>query len=218
MPDLAGHTYTWVPGEDPAAPALLLLHGTGADERDLLPLGARIGPGSALLSPRGLVREHGMNRWFRRLAEGVFDTDDLVARAADLAAFVRTASAEHGIPPGGAVAVGFSNGANMAAALLLLHPGLLRGAVLLSAMLPLQPERLPDLTGTVVLMGAGRIDPMAPPDRAEALARLLREAGADVDLHWHDHGHGVDPAQIELVRAWLDEVRTGASQGTGSGS
>lgn len=198
--------HRFVAGEDAAAPTLLLLHGTGGDEDDLLPLGRHLSPASGMLSPRGQVRENGMNRWFRRLAEGVFDEEDVVARAGELAEFVGAAAAEHGFDPTKVLAVGFSNGANIAAALLLLHPRVLRGAVLFSSMLPLRPAAVPDLSHAAVYMSSGRIDPMAPPEQAEALAALLTDAGAAVTLDWHDAGHRLAPERLPSARAWLDKL------------
>lgn len=223
-PDL-GFAHRWVPADlappTPGAPTLLLLHGTGGNEDDLLPLGRRLAPGAALLSPRGKVLEQGMPRFFRRLAEGVFDVEDLHARTHELAAWVEHARAEYGIDPAGLVAVGFSNGANIAASLLLLHPGLLRGAVLLAAMVPQLdlPRDGPggvdadvsaaDLTGTGVFIGAGRADPIAPPAQAEALAALLADRGAAVELHWHPGGHGVDASTVAAATTWLGGVSGG---------
>jgi phospholipase/carboxylesterase len=196
------HVHLFEPG-DAGAPTLLLLHGTGGDEHDLLALGRHLSPSSGLLSPRGKVLEQGMARWFRRLAEGVFDTDDLVRRAGELAGFVSAAGHRYGFDPSNVVAVGFSNGANLAAALLLLYPQVLRAAVLFSSMLPLEPAGLPDLSHVGVYMSQGRDDPMAPPERAEALARLLTEAGAGVTVAWHDAGHRLAAAQATAAQAWL---------------
>ena len=160
-----------------AAPPLLLLHGTGGDENDLLPLGRAVAPGSALLSPRGKVLENGMPRFFRRLAEGVFDEDDVRRRADELADFVAEARAAYGLAA--PVALGFSNGANIAAALLLLRPEALAGAVLLRAMVPLAEPPKADLAGKPVLILSGAIDPIVPPDNAARLATQLADAGAD---------------------------------------
>jgi len=189
------------PGPGPAT--LLLLHGTGGNEDDLLPLGRALAPGANRLSPRGQVLEDGMPRFFRRLAEGVFDEDDLRRRAADLAAFVGEAADHHGFDPGKVVAAGFSNGANIAGALLLLHPGVLRGAALFAPMVPLLPSPLPDLRGVAVHVSAGRADPIAPPADARRLAALLTEAGAAVELSWHPGGHQLGPAQVRGAAAWL---------------
>jgi phospholipase/carboxylesterase len=214
--ELDGFPYRFVPAEDAHAPTLLLLHGTGADEDDLVPLGRHLQADGALISPRGKVREHGAPRWFRRLSEGVFDTEDIKVRAAELAGFVDRAATEHHLDARDVVAVGFSNGANIAAALLVLHPQVLRGAILFSSMLPLHPDTLPDLSHAAVFMSAGRVDPMAPADQAESLARLLTDAGASVTVHWHDTGHGIDMAQVERARAWLTKLRAATGSGEGS--
>ncbi|RZK95567.1 MAG: alpha/beta hydrolase, partial [Methylobacterium sp.] len=155
-----GLTHRFVPATAPGLPPLLLLHGTGGDETDLLPLGRTLLPGAALLSPRGAVLENGMPRFFRRLAEGVFDEADLRRRAADLAGFIAEARTAYGLAA--PVAVGFSNGANIAAALLLLHPGVLAGAVLLRPMVPLRETPPVDLAGRPVLMLSGAADPIVP--------------------------------------------------------
>lgn len=179
----------------------LLLHGTGADERDLLPIGRAVAPGKPIVSPLGKVREHGAPRWFRRLAEGVFDEDDLRVRTAELAAFLDEARAAYDLPP--FVAIGFSNGANIAAALLLLHPQALAGAVLLRAMPPLGAPPTPDLNGLPVFLASGTQDPLIPLARSEVLARTLRDAGADVTHRIVDAGHGLTPAEVRDVRDWL---------------
>ncbi|MDO9425256.1 MAG: alpha/beta hydrolase [Methylobacterium sp.] len=182
-------------------PPLLVLHGTGGDESDLLPLGREVAPGSALLSPRGPVLENGMPRFFRRLAEGVFDEDDVRQRAADLAAFVGQARTAYGLPA--PVALGFSNGANIAAAVLLLHPGVLAGAVLLRPMRPLAVLPEPDLTGLPVLMLSGALDPIVPEANARALADRFRASGAVVQHTVLPVGHGLSRADLAAVRTWL---------------
>jgi len=196
-----GFRHRFVAGTDPAAPPLLLLHGTGGNEDDLLPFGQALRPGAALLSPRGQVLENGMPRFFRRLAEGVFDLDDLRARTAELGEFVDAARREYGLEP--PIGVGFSNGANIAAALLLLRPGTLAGAVLLRPMVPLVPEPLPALAGTAVLIVAGRADPIVPPAQSEALADLLRRSGAAVTIEWLAGGHGLARDDLALGQRWL---------------
>ncbi len=201
--------HRFVPAEEPGAPTLLLLHGTGGNEDDLLPLGRMIDERAALLSPRGKVLEHGMPRFFRRLAEGVFDHEDLVNRTHELAGFIKQATNGYDLDPGRLYAVGFSNGANIAASLLLLHPGLLAGAILLRAMTPFKLETLPDLTGTPVYLAAGRSDQMVPPEDTERLAELLREAGAEITLDWQPGGHGIGRAEVEAARSWFTKEISG---------
>ena len=198
-----GFVHRFVPAEASDTPTLLLLHGTGGDEKDLLPVGRMLGERAALLSPRGKVLEHGMPRFFRRLAEGVFDHEDLVNRTHELARFVERAVDEYGIDRRRLFAAGFSNGANIAASLLLLHSHLLAGAILLRAMVPFEPETPPDLSGTPVYLAAGRSDQMVPPENTERLAQLLWEAGADVTLDWQPGGHGIGRAEVEAARDWL---------------
>jgi phospholipase/carboxylesterase len=214
--ELHGFPYVFLPATDPQAPTLVLLHGTGADEHDLLALGEHLRDGGAVISPRGRVSEHGMNRWFRRLSEGVFDTEDVIRRAADLADYIAAAVAEHHLDPSNVILSGFSNGANIAAAVLLLHPGTARGGVLFSSMLPVRPDTLPDLSTTAVFMSAGRVDDMAPADQAEALAALLTDAGAAVELRWHDLGHGIDADQLEAASAFLAKLRAATATQDGS--
>lgn len=187
----------------PDAPVLLLLHGTGGSEQDLLPLAAALVPGAALLSPRGKVLERGMPRFFRRLAEGVFDLEDLKHRTQELAAFITQASAHYAFDRRTLMAVGFSNGANIAASLLLLEPGSLGGAVLFRAMVPLVPEPMPSLPATPVLLSNGRRDPLVSAPETERLATLLRDAGAAVTLAWQPAGHELTPADVTQARDWL---------------
>jgi phospholipase/carboxylesterase len=199
-PDL-GLIHVFQPGTDPALPPVLLLHGTGGNEHDLLQLGRLVAPGAALLSPRGAVLENGMPRFFRRLAEGVFDEEDLRRRTDELAAFVTAARARYGI--GAPVALGFSNGANIAAALLLRHPGLLRDAVLLRAMVPFADPPAGDLAGTPVLMLSGAADPIIPAANSATLATKLLEAGAAVTHRVLPLGHGLSQMDVNLAREWM---------------
>ncbi len=204
--EISAFAHRFVPAEGDDGNTLLLLHGTGGNEDDLLPLGRMMRGSAALLSPRGKVLEHGMPRFFRRLAEGVFDEEDLIKRTHELAGFVEAATQEYGLDRNRIWAVGFSNGANIAASLLLLHPGLLAGAVLLRAMVPLEPEPTPDLSGTPVYLAAGRSDPIVPAENTERLAGLLTEAGADVTLDWQPGGHGIGRPEVDASRLWLEGV------------
>ena len=206
-----GFAHRFVPAADPAAPILLLLHGTGGDEDDLIELGKLLLPDAGLLSPRGKVLENGAPRFFRRLAAGVFDEADLIARTGELATFVRDAATEYQFDPARVIAVGFSNGANIAAAMLLLHPEVLRAAVLFRAMVPLKPPRMPDLSGVPVYLSAGRFDTMIPPANTEQLAAMLRGAGADVTLAWTPQGHNLVPDEVDAARRWLSHQEALAS-------
>lgn len=200
-PELGFH-HRFIPGA-PDRPVLLLLHGTGGDENDLLPLGEALLPGAARLSPRGQVLENGMPRFFRRLAEGVFDLDDLRRRTHELADFVEAAAEVYQFGERRPVAVGFSNGANIAAAMLLLRPNVLGGALLIRPMVPLVPETLPDLNGVPVQINAGQTDPLVQPPQTEALAKLLTDAGASVNLRWLPVGHALTREDLEVGRAWF---------------
>ncbi len=205
-----GFVHRYVPRSDEAgragATTLLLLHGTGGDEEDMLPLGRRLLPGAAMLSPRGQVLEGAMPRFFRRLAAGVLDQQDLEQRTGALAEFVDGAAATYGFDRRAVIAVGFSNGANIATSLLLRRGAVVRGAVLLSPMLPFEPEVVPDLSGTAVFIGAGRTDPLVPTAQVERLVGILREAGADVTVHWEPGGHRITPGEADAARTWLARV------------
>ncbi len=205
MSEDLGFVHRFEPG-DGSGVTLLLLHGTGGDENDLIPLGSEILPGAALLSPRGRILEHGAPRFFRRLAEGVFDHEDLLLRTHELAGFIEAATKQYELDPAKLVAAGYSNGANIAASLTLLHPGLLRAAIMFRAMVPFEPETTPDLAGMPVFIAAGRRDQMIPPDNTERLAETLREAGADVDLRWRDIGHGLTYEEVMEAKGWLAEI------------
>jgi len=206
--DALGFVHRYIPpsasGELAGSTTLLLLHGTGGDEDDLIAVGRTLAAGAGLLSPRGKVSERGALRFFRRLAEGLFDQEDLARRTAELARFIEAATETYGLRPDGIVAVGFSNGANIAASLLLRRPGLLRGAVLFSPMVPFEPDPLPALAGTPVFIGAGRSDPIAPVAQVEHLATLLERAGATVTLHWEPGGHTLTVSEITAARDWLE--------------
>ncbi|MEA3208533.1 MAG: phospholipase/carboxylesterase [Chthoniobacter sp.] len=204
MSDPLGFIHRFIPGSGPSAPVLLLLHGTGGSENDLLDLGHGLLPGASLLSPRGKILEQGMPRFFRRLAEGVFDEEDLIMRTHELAEFVEAAALEYQFQGRKVIAVGYSNGANIAASLLLLRPEILGGAVLLRAMVPLVPAKLPDLARLPIFLAAGRHDSMIPPPGTERLAALLRQAGADVALQWSAAGHQLTSPEIADAQRWLE--------------
>jgi len=196
--------HRFVPGESKRT--LLVLHGTGGNEDDLLPVARMLDPESALLSPRGKVLENGAPRFFRRLREGVFDEEDLVRRAHELADFVAAAVKEHALDASRVVAVGYSNGANIASAMLLLRPEILRGAVLLRGQTPLVPEKLPDLSGKGVFLSSGKFDPIIDAENAAALAEMLRKAGADVTHKLLPSGHELTRVDIDDAREWLGRL------------
>ena len=185
---------------------LLLLHGTGGNERDLIPLGRALEDTASLLSPRGKVLENGMPRFFRRLAEGVFDTEDLRRRTNELAEFVIAAAQHYKINRNRLVAVGYSNGANIAASMLLLRPEVFSAAILFRAMVPLIPEKEPDLSSTRVRIGAGKFDPIIPGSQTQQLAKLLRGAGANVVVRYFESGHELTREDIDAARQWLIDV------------
>ncbi|HEX2552832.1 MAG TPA: alpha/beta hydrolase [Microvirga sp.] len=201
MPTLS-FTHRFVPATGPGRPPVLLLHGTGGDESDLIPLGQAVAPGAALLSPRGKVLENGMPRFFRRFAEGVFDEADVTARANELAGFIAEARDAYGLEA--PVALGFSNGANIAAAVMLLRPEVLAGAALLRAMVPLAAPPAADLAGKRVLILSGAMDPIVPAENAARLASLFQGAGAAVEHRALPTGHSLSQADVNLARAWFD--------------
>jgi predicted esterase len=198
-----GFIHRYIPAPGDSRTTLLLLHGTGGDENDLLGLGRALDPQAALLSPRGKVLENGMPRFFRRLAEGVFDLEDLKLRTHELADFVAAATEAYQLDPQKLIAVGYSNGANIAASTLLLRSNALAGAILFHAMVPLTPDELPDLTGVPVLITAGRLDPMIPAQQSERLALMLQSAGADVALEWQPGGHALTQPEVQIAAEWL---------------
>jgi phospholipase/carboxylesterase len=201
-PDL-GFAHLFAPAEKPHSPTLLMLHGTGGDERDLLPLGRKLWPGAALLGVRGKVLENGMPRFFRRLAEGVFDVEDLKFRTAELAEFINGASERYEFSKKSLIAVGYSNGANIAAGLILLHPHYLAAAVLFRAMVPFVPDILRDFSHLSVFLGAGRLDPIVPSGQVEELASIFENGGADVTISWRQGGHELGQDDIAAAKTWL---------------
>ena len=203
-----GFIHRFEPATRPGVAPLLLLHGTGGDESDLLPLGRMISPGAALLSVRGQVLEHDMPRFFRRLAAGVFDEADVTRRANDLAEFIEAARVEYGLMA--PLAVGYSNGANIAAAMLLLRPRTLRGGILLRAMVPLAQPPEADLSGRSLLLVSGQHDPIIPPANSERLAAMLTSAGADVTRRVLPVGHQLSQTDIGIAREWLTQAEATA--------
>jgi phospholipase/carboxylesterase len=194
---MSAFIHRFEPATMPDTRPMLLLHGTGGDENDLVPLGQAVAPGAALLSLRGQVLEHGMPRFFRRLAEGVFDEEDVRRRTHELADFINDARARYHIPA--PIALGYSNGANIAAALLLLRPEALSDAILLRAMTPLTSAQPPDLVGKRVLMISGAQDPIIPAPNAAHLADLLRRGGAAVDHRVLPVGHALSKMDLTLA-------------------
>jgi phospholipase/carboxylesterase len=197
--------HEFVPGK--SARTLLLLHGTGGSERELIPLGQELDSEAGLLSPRGKVLENGMPRFFRRLAEGVFDLEDLQKRTHELADFVISAAEHYKIDNKQIVAVGYSNGANIAASMLLLRPEILSAAILFRAMVPLIPEKRPALSSKTVFISAGSFDPIVPASNTKELAELLRNAGADVTTRFLQSGHELTAEDVDLAREWLTRLR-----------
>lgn len=206
LPDSA-FPHLFVPAQGPQS--FLLLHGTGGSETDLLPLGRALDPEAHQLSPRGRVSENGAARFFRRFAEGVFDLEDMRLQTEALADFLRAAARHHRLDLQQMTAVGYSNGANIASSLLLRFPGLLRQAILLRPMVPFQPDPLPDLRQTRLLLLGGDLDPIAPPAEVARLHQLYTRCGAQVDLVAHPTGHGLHRGDVTIAQRWLDVQKSG---------
>lgn len=207
-PNDPGFVHIFIPAEKSNAPTLLLLHGTGGDEQDLLPLGRELWPGAALLGVRGKVLENGMPRFFRRFGEGVFDVDDLKARTDELAEFIDAAAERYGFSKRQLVAIGYSNGANIAASLILLHPHYLGTGVLFRAQVPFTPDIVRNFSDLSVFIAAGMRDPIVPRDQTEQLAAILESGGADVSLFWHQGGHELGEDDVTAAKRWLSENLT----------
>lgn len=193
-------------GKDPEKPVLLLLHGTGGNENDLLPLAAHIDSEASVLSVRGNVSENGMPRFFKRLAEGVFDMEDLKFRTEELYQFIADSSEQYGFDRNNVVAVGYSNGANIAANLLFTYSDALKAAILHHPMVPNRDTELPALNGTSVFIAAGTNDPICPAQESEDLKKILADAGADVELHWEDQGHQLTMPEVEAAKVWYSNI------------
>jgi predicted esterase len=210
-----GFVHRFLPGSRPGAPVLLLLHGTGGDENDLIPLGQELLPSAAILSVRGKVLENGMPRFFRRLAEGVFDLEDLQRRTEELAEFLDDARRHYGLGGNKLIAVGYSNGANIAASLILRDPRHLPAAVLLRAMVPFVPEKLPDLSAVSIFLSSGKRDSIVPTANTRQLMSMFEAGGASVSMHWHEGGHELGQDDVEAAKLWLAGLRRSSVIGTG---
>ncbi|MCG7408862.1 alpha/beta hydrolase [Paenibacillus sp. ACRRX] len=197
--------HIFIKGTDISAPTLVLFHGTGGTERDLLPLATIISPQSSVLSLRGNVLENGMPRFFKRLAEGVFDEEDLILRTQEVHAFLDEAALQYGFDRNHLIAIGYSNGANIAGSLLFHYADSLTGAILHHPMVPRRGVELPDMTGMPIFIGAGSNDPLCPPHETEELQVLLEGAGATVKVHWERFGHQLTAQEVDAAAAWFKE-------------
>jgi phospholipase/carboxylesterase len=204
MTDDLGFVHRFLPSEHPTSrDTMLVLHGTGGDENDLVSLGQTISPGAAILSPRGNVLENGAPRFFKRLAEGVFDPQEVRSRAEEMARFIEAATARYALDPERIFALGYSNGANAASTVMFIRPGLIKGAILLRPMLVYEPETSVDLSGSSVFISAGRMDPIVPTESVERLVELFRSARAKVTLKWQMVGHNLVPSEVSEAASWL---------------
>ena len=209
MTEDLGFIHRFVPAEDSSSgETLLVLHGTGGDENDLIGIGQAIAPGTAILSPRGNVLENGAPRFFRRLAEGVFDPKEVRSRAEELARFIRAAVITYRLDPDRIFALGYSNGANVASTIMLVEPGVIHAAILFRPMLVYEPIEKNDLDGSAVFISAGRMDPIVPTASVERLVELFQSAHADVTLEWQLAGHSLVPSEVREAADWLALQRT----------
>jgi phospholipase/carboxylesterase len=196
--------HRFVPAEDTtSAETLVVLHGTGGDENDLIGIGQAIAPGATILSPRGNVLENGAPRFFKRLAEGVFDPEEVRSRGEELARFIRAAISKYGLNPERVFALGYSNGANVASTVMFIEPGLFRGTIMFRPMVVFEPDELPDLNGAGVLISAGRMDPIVPTKSVERLVELFEGAHAEVTVKWQAAGHNLLPSEVREAASWL---------------
>ncbi|MFS0892418.1 alpha/beta hydrolase [Peribacillus frigoritolerans] len=196
-------------GSNPLKPTLLLLHGTGGNELDLLPIAGKIDDEASILSVRGNVLENGMPRFFRRLAEGVFDEKDLKFRTKELNEFLDEAAQKYDFDRNNIFAVGYSNGANIAASLLFHYQNALKGAILHHPMVPIKGMDLPVLSGKSVFITAGTNDPLISPLEPVELQSLLEKAGANVELHWENRGHQLTVEEVEAAVKWYENIVKG---------
>jgi phospholipase/carboxylesterase len=205
MSEDLGFIHRFVPAEDSASgDTLIVLHGTGGDENDLIGIGQAIAPGAAIVSPRGNVLENGAPRFFKRLAEGVFDPKEVRSRAEELARFIRAAVVTYRLDPARVFALGYSNGANVASTVMFVEPGILQGAILFRPMLVYEPSERNDLTGSAVFISAGRMDPIVPADSVERLVELFESAHAEVTLKWQLAAHSLVPSEVREAAEWFD--------------
>jgi phospholipase/carboxylesterase len=200
---LDSHIHLFRPGKDGDPRTLLMLHGTGGDEAGFARLGPVLAPGAALLSVRGNVSEHGMNRFFRRRAEGVYDMEDLAFRTRALGAFVEAAVQHYEIDRDRLIGVGYSNGANILANLLFQNPSLVPAAVLMHPLIPFAPEDQPRLAGRRVLITAGEQDPICPPAMTRALHRYFERQHAAAELVFHSGGHELQQTELDAARRFV---------------
>lgn len=199
-----GFIHRFMPAENSSSgETLLVLHGTGGDENDLIGIGQAIAPGAAIVSPRGNVLENGAPRFFKRLAEGVFDPKEVRSRAEELARFIRGAVVTYRLDPTRVFALGYSNGANIASTVMLVEPGILQGAILFRPMLVYEPNKKGDLTGSAVFISAGRMDPIVPAASIERLAELFESMHAEVTLKWQLAGHKLMPGEVREAAEWF---------------
>lgn len=204
MTDNLGFIHRFVPTEESSSgETLIVLHGTGGDENDLIGIGQAIAPGAAILSPRGNVSENGAPRFFKRLAEGVFDPKEVRSRGQELAGFIRAAIARYSLDPARIYALGYSNGANIASTVMFIEPELLQGSILFRPMLVFEPEQQRDLSGTSLFLSAGRMDPIVPASSVERLVEILERSHADVTLKWQLAGHNLVPSEVREAGEWL---------------
>jgi phospholipase/carboxylesterase len=204
MSDDLGFIHRFIPADDPTSgETLVVLHGTGGDENDLIGIGRAIAPGAAILSPRGKVLENGAPRFFKRLAEGVFDREEVRSRSEDLSRFIRAAVLKYGLDPARVFAFGYSNGANVASTVMFIEPNIFQRAILFRPMLVFEPDKVPDLSGSSILISAGRTDPIVPTTSVDRLVELFREARADVTLKWQLVGHNLAPSEVREAADWL---------------
>jgi phospholipase/carboxylesterase len=209
MTEDLGFIHRFVPADDSASgETLVVLHGTGGDENDLIGIGQAIAPGAAILSPRGNVLENGAPRFFRRLAEGVFDPKEVRSRAEELARFIRAAVVTYQLDPTRVFALGYSNGANVASTVMFIEPGILQGAILFRPMVVYEPTEKNDLAGSAVFISAGRMDPIVPESSVERLVELFESAHAEVTLKWQLGGHNLVPREVREAADWLGLQRT----------